>query len=68
MRKMTTIVMNKECEKVKDYAILKNWHCTCSETDVFASNHGEECGYRQWFDRWEQEYLSSLDWSNPNDD
>ncbi len=48
--------------EIKDHIILINKYCTCSETDIFATNHQSGCGYKRWFDKWEREYLDKRDW------
>lgn len=55
---MTTIAL----ASIQDHVILLNKYCTCSERDIFASNHKNKCGYKQWYDKWEREYLSGRPW------
>ncbi len=55
---MTTIIL----ATIQDYVILINKYCTCSEGDIFPSNHQDGCGYKQWYDEWEGEYLSERTW------
>ncbi len=60
---MTTITL----APIQGHIYLLSKYCTCSESDIFALNHKDGCGYRQWYDKWEKEYLRAYPWEKEHD-